>query len=319
MRIALVLGSGGARGYAHIGVIDELKARGHEIVTIAGTSMGALIGGLEASGSLGEFKEWALKLNQLQVFRRVDFSFAGAGMVRGDRIIDEIDTFWKGARIEDLPIPFTAVACDVTAQREVWFQRGPVASAVRASIGIPGVFTPVSMRGHTLVDGGVVNPVPIEPTFSVHSDVTVAVSLAGRPGLIQPALSLTDAGDVHEETGSKFPGAGIAETLKSVSARFFGGHDDEEESHLGEFVTQSESEGDLIERNSSFTSTTEVLLDSLATMQGMIERYRAAASPAQVTISVPEDSAGTLEFHRAGELIELGQGLAEEAFDRAGI
>ncbi|AWE41905.1 MULTISPECIES: patatin-like phospholipase family protein [unclassified Actinobaculum] len=199
MRIALVLGSGGARGYAHIGVIDELKDRGHEIVTIAGTSMGAVIGGLEAAGGLPGFSQWAQSLTYFSMLRQMDVTLTGAGMVKAARIIEKIDEFCGKACIEDLPIPFTAVATDITARREVWFQRGPLSSAIRASMALPGFITPVIMNDHILVDGGVYNPVPVAPTFAVPSDLTVAVSLGGRQGLPEPSMSNADAADVRTD------------------------------------------------------------------------------------------------------------------------
>lgn len=358
MRIALVLGSGGARGYAHIGVIEELKSRGHEIVTIAGTSMGALVGGLEASGGLPAFTEWATSLTRLAVIRRLDFTVSGAGMVKADRIIDEINSYSGNVRIEDLPIPFTAVASDVTAQREVWFQRGPLDSAIRASIAIPGFITPVRMHGHTLVDGGVCNPVPIEPTLSVRSDVTVAVSLAGRPFLVdQPEPAPVEVAAEHGVFAKLTGGVEeISESVKAMSLRFFRDSrsvnaDDIEQvavedeadpadsahvptprdaqtsavashsgllSHAGE-VDAMEASDSVIETGGKSISTTALLMDSLGTMQGMIERYRAAANPAQINITVPYASASTLDFNKAPELIELGRQLAKEAFDRAGI
>ncbi len=317
MRVALVLGSGGARGYAHIGIIDELKARGHEIVTIAGTSMGALIGGLEAAGKLQDFTEWATTLSQLDVWRRLDFTLTGAGLVKAEKVFGEMNPLIGDVRIEDLPIPYTAVAADITVQREVWFQRGPLASAIRASIAIPSVITPVTMGGHILVDGGLCNPVPVEPTLSVSSDVTIAVSLAGRP-LVITADDVTTADnvvDVGDEEGKMtfvqrlpFVGRKAHEEVAEIAG--------EEEIAEG----STESSADLIRpAGRKAVSRMELINDSIDTMQGMIERYRAAASPAQIQIVVPYSSASTLDFHRAAELIEVGRALAADAFDRAGI
>ncbi|MFT0846383.1 patatin-like phospholipase family protein [Actinomycetaceae bacterium L2_0104] len=363
MRFALVLGSGGARGYAHIGVIDELKERGHEIVAISGASIGALVGGLEAAGALDKFTAWATSLNQLAVFRMLDFTFAKAGLVKADRIIEEINGFSGRVKIENLSIPFTAVASDITAEREVWFQRGSLASAIRASIAIPGFITPVMMQGHILVDGGVCNPVPLEPTLAVPSDATIAVSLSGGSAVVEPRQSLADANDVSESGQSpgswltrSFDGIRHAEPVRAVQSLFAHGdvaagqNADEVEveksrsphvsdrgdaSAAAQDTEASSAEArpgtaprafsdvsgsaDLVERRAVDISTTELAYQTIGTMQNMIERYRAAASPAQIQITVPYASGGTLDFHRANELIELGRKLAAEAFDRAGI
>ena len=137
------------------------------------------------------------------MWRRLDFTLTGAGLVKAEKVFGEMNPLIGDVRIEDLPIPYTAVAADITVQREVWFQRGPLASAIRASIAIPSVITPVTMGGHILVDGGLCNPVPVEPTLSVSSDVTIAVSLAGRP-LVITADDVTTADnvvDVGDEEG----------------------------------------------------------------------------------------------------------------------
>lgn len=321
MRVALVLGSGGARGYAHIGIIDELKARGHEIVAISGTSMGALVGGLEAVGKLNEFAQWATNLTHLDVWRKFDFTLTGAGLLKAEKIFGEMNPLFGDARIEDLPIPFTAVAADITAQREVWFQRGPLAAAIRASIAIPGVITPVMMRDHVLVDGGVCNPVPIEPTLSVPSDVTIAISLAGRPMVIS-AHEPTTADDVREISEgsslfSRLPFVGRKETdTGSGTSATADASEIEDDIEQG----STESTADMLRPAGRKTAgTMEVINNSIDTMKGMIERYRAAPTPAQVQITIPYDAAGTMDFHRAADLIELGRDYAVKAFDAAGL
>ncbi|MBW8711803.1 MAG: patatin-like phospholipase family protein, partial [Mycobacterium sp.] len=141
-RVALALGSGGARGYAHIGVIDELRHRGYDIVGIAGSSMGALVGGLQAAGRLDEFAEWAKSLTQRAVLRLLDPSIAAAGVLRAEKILDAVRDILGEVTIEELPIPYTAVSTDLLSGKSVWLQRGPVDAAIRASIAIPGVITP---------------------------------------------------------------------------------------------------------------------------------------------------------------------------------
>ncbi|OLO98776.1 esterase, partial [Mycolicibacterium porcinum] len=139
MRVALALGSGGARGYAHIGVINELHDRGYEVVGVSGSSMGALVGGLHAAGKLDEFADWARTLTQRAVLRLLDPSITAAGILRAEKILDAVREIIGEATIEGLPIPYTAVATDLIAGKSVWLQRGPLDSAIRASIAIPGV------------------------------------------------------------------------------------------------------------------------------------------------------------------------------------
>lgn len=180
MRVSLALGSGGARGYVHIGVIRELEARGHEIAGVSGASMGAVVGSLFAAGKLDEFEEWVRGLSQRDVLRLLDPSFAGGGAIRANKIMAVIGSMLDEIRIEDMRIPFTAVATDLRARREVWFTRGPADAAVRASFAIPSVITPALVGGRLIIDGGVTNPVPLEPLAPVDSDLLVAVSLTGR-------------------------------------------------------------------------------------------------------------------------------------------
>src|SRR5450759_5392058 len=179
-RVALVLGSGGARGYAHIGAIDVLTERGYEIVAVAGSSMGALVGGLHAAGKLHDYTEWVTSLNQRDVLRLLDVSLNGPGVLRLERVLARMTEYLNGVLIEDLPIPYTAVASDLGARREVWITSGPLETAIRASIAIPAMITPIMVNGRLLVDGGVLNPVPMEPVMGVDADFTLAINLSGE-------------------------------------------------------------------------------------------------------------------------------------------
>jgi NTE family protein len=179
-RAALALGSGGARGYAHIGALQVLEENGYEIVSVAGSSMGALVGGLHAAGKLADYTEWVTSLSQIDVLRLLDVSLSAPGAIRAGRIFARVRELVGGMNIEDLPVEFTAVATDLLARREVWFQEGPLDVAIRASIAIPSVITPVMLNGRLLADGGLTNPVPIAPTTSVRADLTIAVSLGGE-------------------------------------------------------------------------------------------------------------------------------------------
>ena len=260
-RIALALGSGGARGYAHIGVIAAVRERGHEIVAISGSSMGALVGGLEAVGRLDPFTEWARGLTQRDVLRLVDLTLSGPGAMRAEKVLAKVDELLAGARIEHLPIPYTAVATDVASRKAVWFQHGPVDIAIRASVAIPGLITPVLHNGRILADGGMVDPVPMEPITAANADVTIGVSLTGMRTL-----------------------AALAPTEQPPDMR-----------------------------------PLDVLMLSLDTMFDLINRYRMASNPPDIAITVPADACGTMDFHRAAELIELGHKLTTTALDNAGL
>ncbi len=176
MKVSLVLSGGGARGYTHIGVIEELKKEGFEITSIAGTSMGAVIGGLEACGKLNEYKKWVTSLDFLDIFKFLKSPFK----LDGDKIFYKMKELAGSYKIEELPIKFTAVATDLTKKKEIWFQKGDLWKAVKASSAIPGVFDPVKINNRLMVDGGVLNLMPIAPVMSDMNDLIIAVNLYGE-------------------------------------------------------------------------------------------------------------------------------------------
>lgn len=307
--MALVLGSGGARGYAHIGALEVLTERGYEVVAVAGTSMGAVIGGLYAAGKLDDYAEWARTLSQWDVRRLLDPVLPGPGLVKLERVIGRVSEMLEGALIEDLPIPFTAVATDVGAQREVWFTSGPVDVAIRASVAIPGVVTPIMVNGRLLVDGGVMNPVPMEPVIGVDADFTLAVSLSGpkeRDRLRNSPAKESAAERPPNEWLDRFAksAAGVWENefVASILARF--AHDDDDEPTRPAFEPPPPG-----------LSLADVASMSLDTMSALVNRFRLAAQPPDVLVEVPGDAARTLDFHRAQELIDLGKELTVRALD----
>ncbi len=180
--VSLVLGSGGARGYAHIGVIEELEKEGYKIKSIAGSSMGALVGGLYAAGKLEEYKAWVLTLSISDMMSMVSLASESGGVINIDRVFEKIHSLIGDIRIEELPIKFTAVATDITNQREIWFTTGRLIDAIRASAAIPMVFLPVRDGKNLLVDGGVLNPLPLSVVAGDGNDYTIAVDVgAGIP------------------------------------------------------------------------------------------------------------------------------------------
>lgn len=203
--VALVLGSGGARGYAHIGVIEVLREQGYNIIAISGASMGALIGGMYGAGRLTDYKDWVTGLDQFQLLRLLDFSLGSPGAIRGEKVFGVVHEMLGDTRIEDLSIDFTAVATDLLAHKEVWFQEGPLYQAVRASAAIPSVLTPVMMNGRVLVDGGLLNPVPIIPTVAAHADMIIAVNLSGLDRRYRDLPPLDQWDNFEKVDGSDWP------------------------------------------------------------------------------------------------------------------
>lgn len=178
-KIALVLAGGGARGIAHIGAIEELLRCGYEITAVAGTSMGALVGGMYAAGRLDAFRDWLCSLGRYSVFKLVDFSLRSDGLVKGDRVMARLEKLAADVRIEQLEIPFTAVAADLLSGEEILFREGGLYEAIRASISIPSFFRPVHHDGRVLVDGGMINPMPIDRVQRTEGDRLVAVDVSG--------------------------------------------------------------------------------------------------------------------------------------------
>ena len=286
-RVALALGSGGARGYAHIGVIEALEERGYEITSIAGTSMGAVVGGLHAAGRLDAYTEWVTGLSQHQVLRLLDPSITSPGVIRAQKILATVADLLSGALIEELPVPFTAVATDLFARKEVWFQRGPVEAAIRASMALPSVITPVVLHGRVLVDGGLLNPIPIAATSGAHADLTIAVSLSEEHHVLGGGSPIHESGDPED----------IAE-----------GPDHPTEERIEDAVYGTLPAG---------LRTLDVMRLSLDAIQSLVTRYRLAGYPPDILITVPKASCGTLDFHRATEMIALGRERSLEALDRA--
>ncbi len=179
-KVALVLSSGGARGLVHIGVIEELLAQGYEITSVAGSSMGALIGGIYATGKLAAFREWMKTINRRKMLELSDLSLSINHVVKGERIIEAIKEIVPDMNIEDLPIPFCAVSTDWENGREVVFRSGSLFDAIRASISLPSFFEPVRRDGMVLIDGGVINPIPLNRVARTAGDILVGVDVSGH-------------------------------------------------------------------------------------------------------------------------------------------
>jgi len=324
--VALALGSGGARGYAHIGVIEALRARGYDIVGIAGSSMGALVGGLQAAGRLDEFADWAKSLTQRTILRLLDPSISAAGVLRAEKILDAVRDILGPVSIEQLPIPYTAVATDLLAGKSVWFQRGPVDEAIRASIAIPGVIAPHAVDGRLLADGGILDPLPMAPIAAVNADLTIAVSLSGSEvGGIdsrdeEPGATVEWLNRMVRSTSALLDTAAARSlldrpTARAVLSRF--GADTWPEDANGEPSQSGEDGLDDMEgtpevpRLGSF----EVMNRTIYIAQSALARHTLAAYPPDLLIEVPRSTCRGLEFHRAVEVIAAGRALANRALD----
>jgi NTE family protein len=292
--VSLVLGSGGARGLAHIGVIQWLEAQGYRIESISGASMGALVGGIHAAGKLDSYRDWVCALRRTDVVRFLDLAFQSQGLFKGDRIIDTLRRMVGEHRIEDLPIAYTAVATDIDRRREVWISKGPLFDAIRASIAVPTVFTPHRYLGMSLLDGGLLNPVPIAPTFRDFTDLTIAVNLNAEPNRspapIEPELE-------QERLAKEKLSHKNADSLRAQILGFL--------DNIGDnFKPDGDDDG---------LGLFELVSSSFETMQNAIAAVKLAAYAPDVLINVPRDACAAHEFHRADELIELGRELAAEA------
>ena len=342
-RIALVLGSGGARGYAHIGVIEELERRGYDIACIAGCSMGAVVGGIYAAGKLKEYREWIESLDYLDVLRLVDVSFR-LGAIRGEKVFGQIRDIVGEINIEDLRIPYTAVATDLTNQQEIWFQEGCLHQAMRASAAIPSLFTPVMQGNRMLVDGGLLNPLPIVPVVSSHCDLIIAVNLNSTnqkhyqlPVIERPPAVKKRFDNLINSLGSHLPFRRKLEPTTNVdvlrleqdSLRSSGatidnpwltdGANPQEQqpsaAPAGEGAPSSAS-GSFIIDNVGPASLLDLINQSFEVMQTSLAQYKIAGYPPDILINVPKRVCRFFEFYKAPELIALGREIARDTLDR---
>ena len=284
--VSLVLGSGGARGLAHIGVIQWLTEHGYVIHSIAGSSMGALVGGIYATGKLEAYAEWVSALERIDVVRLLDPSFGRAGLFKGERIITVLRELIGDCLIDDLPMSFTAVATDLATGKEVWLHEGKLFDAIRASISIPLIFTPFDYGGRRLLDGGIVNPIPIAPTLNDTTDLTIAVNLSGREEASAPSPAIPRTGRAfayRQRIASFIESLGLARTPDAPSV-----------------------------------GLAEIILASMETMQNTIARLKLAAYSPDVTIDIPRNACLFHEFWRAEELIALGRDKTARALGAAG-
>jgi NTE family protein len=281
--VSLVLGSGGARGLAHIGVIHWLEENGYRIKSISGCSMGALIGGIYAAGKLDDFEAWVRAITRLDMITMLDLSWSKSGLVKGDKIINRLTELVGDISIEDLPMAYTAVATDISNEKEVWMNSGRLFDAIRASISLPLFFTPFRYQGVNLIDGGVLNPVPIAPTFGDATDMTIAVNLGGKPD------------NREQKKVERNPTIEIQSPISQKISKFI------------ESFTDSP-----VAKISNDWGAYDIADQAFDAMQSAIARQKLAAYPADHFIEIARNACETLEFDRAAEMIDLGYRRAEE-------
>ena len=292
-RISLVLSSGGARGLAHIGAIRCLTERGYEIRYISGSSMGALVGGVYATGKLDEYAAWVQALRRKDIVQLLDFGWGrGGGLFKGERIIDALRELLGDHLIEDLPIGFTAVATDLARKREVWLNKGPLFAAIRASIAVPLVFAPVIADSQLLIDGGVLNPLPIAPTLNDETDLIVAIDVNGiDDASMRRSASVNNKQNANQD--SPGPEDSVTRAISSFIENLW-----------------PKSEGGAQEHG-----MLDVALEAMDAMQVSIARHKLSAYSPDVTIQIPRNVAQFFEFDRAGELITTGAEKMNAALD----
>ena len=289
-RIGLALGGGSARGWAHIGIVRELRAAGVPVDVIAGTSIGAVVGGCAAAGKLDELETFALGLNRRRVLGLMDISFAGSALIGGARLRRRLSHDLGDLRIEALPMPFAAVATELGSGREVCLATGDLVEAVRASYAMPGVFEPVRLGGRWLFDGAMSNPVPVSVCRQLGADFVIAVSLTSDLDESAVSGSAGLLGD-EPETAAKVPAVRTARRRRLRFARRL-----------------------LFERRiDGAPGIASVMVNAFSVAQERISRARLAYDQPEVLIPARLDSVGLFDFHRAANLVAHGRRVARQA------
>lgn len=285
-KVALVLSGGGARGIAHIGVIEELEKHGYEITSIAGTSMGSLVGGVYALGKLEEFKEWMMSLDKKKVFSLVDFKLSKQGLIKGDKVFNAMKEFIPDSDIKDLNIPYAAVAVDLNRMEEVVFRSGSLYEAIRASVSIPTVLTPVEKGDAILVDGGVMNNIPVDVVERKRRDKLIVVNVNAnipKPELKKNKKEKEESANIYNSKVKEFK-----EHLRKILP-------EKDDNDLGYFELISKTISSMIYHNA----------------QTNLEQY----SP-DILVEVSRSCCGTYDFFKAEELVEYGRMAAKEALEK---
>lgn len=292
-KIGLALGGGAARGWAHIGVLRALEAAGIRPDIIAGTSIGAVVGGCYAAGHLDQLEYFARELTVRRVFGYLDFNFAGTGLISGQKLCERLETHLTGMTIDELPRRFTAVATEIGTGHEVWLSRGPLVNAMRASYALPGIFRPVKIDGRWLFDGALVNPIPVTVCRALGARYVIAVNLNNdscNRGTVMPHLDHFPEMPPEVEAEQSAAGRTKNAMRRLLQRQMFGKGDD-----------------------SPGIST--VMVDAFNIVQDRIARSRLAGDPPDAMISPRIGSIGLFDFHRADELIKAGMAAAQREIE----
>jgi NTE family protein len=289
--LAIALGGGMARGFAHIGALKTLNRNGIYPSLVAGTSIGSVVGGCYLAGKLDELEEWALSLNRYKIFSYLDFRVRSAGLIGGKKLKETLDEHFAGMCFSDLPHPFICIATDLATGHEVWIRKGELIEALTASFALPGVFPPVTQDGRHLVDGALVNPCPISPCQALGARMTIAIDLntdligkSAKPGTSYQTVTGFDVfnnDDVSPEAQKPF-------LRNAVSRRLFRREDATHPSLFG------------------------VMVSGLSILQDRLTRSRLAGEPPDIHIKPPIGHIGLLEFEKAEELIKHGEEATEK-------
>lgn len=304
-KIGLALGSGAARGLAHIGVLKILTANQISIDFIAGSSMGALIGALYASGlSIEQMEDIACNTDWKLTAKMFTPTLPWAGLVEGNRIREFIRTLVGDKNINDLQIPFAAVATDVQTGEEIVIENGSLIEAVRASISIPGVFTPVRHQNRFLVDGGVVNPVPADVARNMGADIVIAVNVRSSLDVTARNIILPDV------TSKKQTRQALTSTILNTRLAAYV-KDKVDLSGVVSVVESLSEKKKLLEKKFSGPNIIEIIMQTISIMENKIIKMRFEQTPPDILIKPPIENFGLMEFYKARELIKIGENAME--------
>jgi len=288
--IGLALGGGAARGWAHIGVLRSLIAAGLEPDIVAGTSIGAVAGACYVTGKLDGLQEFATTLTRRRIFGFLDFNFAGSGLITGQRLSSRLENHLKNVAIEELSPRFVAVATELGTGHEVWLNKGDLVTALKASFALPGIFRPVQINGRWLIDGALVNPIPVSVCRALGARIVIAVNLNcdlfGKGGVIHDQEALAEPAHVDDQM---LPGNGRG-AVHLLHRQIFG-------------------------RSNGSPGMSAVMMDAINITQDRIARSRLAGDPPDISIGPRTGSIGLFDFHRAEEAIALGAKAAESQLD----
>lgn len=319
--VALVLSSGGPRGWAYIGAIEELVSRGYNITSVAGTSIGSLIGGIYAAGRLDDVKDWLFSLDAWKVFHLMDISLSKNHLVKGDKVIEALKEIVPDVNIEDLNIPYRAIAADLYTGEEVVFDRGPLFEAIRASISIPSLFRPVKYGYRTLVDGGIVNTMPLDRVIRNGNDILVAFDVNNvdvesiRNSLITDAR--IEADRLEEEKELKEETRTVIKAIRNNTTLTFAEKlslaSEQGRKVIAHKLKDEEPEPELFYEDNYYS----ILSRTFSIMNHMLAKIATERYNPDVLVKMPFDAYGEIsDYARAEEISQRGRELMKAALDK---